>query len=201
MSDSYYHIAAPLLHEVRIKRSRFIGLLEPVADREAAEARLEAIRAERHDATHNCFAWRITPDESRFSDDGEPSGTAGRPILAMLEKYALQRALLVVTRYFGGVKLGTGGLIRAYSLCAEETIERAVLKKVIPHHVFFLRYPYTLTRQIDYLVSRHHGRLVDPEFAADVRARAEIPVDSSDAFHRELVAAGGGQVHIGEDGW
>ena len=118
--DYYLTIQETSGAEIKIKGSRFIGIISPVADKVNAEKILIEIRKEFRNATHNCFAYRINSQEFRYSDDGEPSGTAGRPILSMIDKYQLQRVVLVVTRYFGGTKLGTGGLIRAYSQSADK---------------------------------------------------------------------------------
>lgn len=129
MDDSYYTIDQPARIEIKRKGSRFIGeaiLVE--TDKEAIE-QLEQIRKREHAATHHCYAWRVGLDwgEIRFkySDDGEPSGSAGRPIYDVLFGHELTNLLLVVTRYYGGVKLGTGGLVRAYGDAATVALDRA----------------------------------------------------------------------------
>ena len=113
-----------------IKGSRFIGHAAPVGDAEAASRFIAEIRAGDPSATHHCWAWQIHGDLWRYSDDGEPSGTAGRPILAAIRGRDLVRTAVVVTRYYGGVKLGTGGLIRAYGGAAAGVLESA---SVIPY--------------------------------------------------------------------
>ncbi len=130
MIDVYQTVAAASSAEVKIERSRFVGNIVPLDSRETAQLRYEELRARFHDATHNCFAWRIGIEnqiESKYSDDGEPSGTAGRPILDAINSAQLTKVLVVVTRYFGGVKLGTGGLARAYREAAETTIAAATI--------------------------------------------------------------------------
>ncbi len=106
-----------------VKGSKFISSLIPVNSKEEAEKKLEAIRKHYHDATHNCFAYRIYPDIERYSDDGEPSNTAGKPIMSVIKGNKLFNVLVVVTRYFGGTKLGVGGLIKAYSESAKNVVE------------------------------------------------------------------------------
>ncbi|HQU71332.1 MAG TPA: YigZ family protein [Calditrichia bacterium] len=187
-------------HEIKIKRSGFIGHLSPAPEREAAENFIERCRKDHHSATHNCFAYRIDAQTTRFSDDGEPSGTAGRPILQMLEKYQLIQSALVVTRYFGGVKLGTGGLIRAYGQCAEETIRKAALLPFIREQRIELRYPYALTRQVAYWVDKHQGRFADGDFAAEVKAVVLLPAANAASFLAQLMAIGNGQIsHLNKE--
>ena len=113
--DKYYTIKAAKRTEIKIKGSKFIGSAIPVNTKEEALNKLQDIRSEFYDATHNCFAWQIGHDKNdfRFSDDGEPSGSAGKPILQAIEKFNISNVLVVVTRFFGGTKLGVGGRITA----------------------------------------------------------------------------------------
>jgi len=110
--------AEPAHAQFTVKGSKFIAAVIPVSDEEEAKAQLTAIRKKYHDATHNCYAWRIHPENEKASDDGEPSGSAGKPILQVLKGSRLTNTLVVVTRYFGGTKLGIGGLVRAYGEAA-----------------------------------------------------------------------------------
>ena len=116
-------------YEEEIKKSRFIVKAAGVASPEEARAYLERIREAR--ATHNCWAYRIG-QSYRFSDDGEPGGTAGKPILNAIEKQDVDGVVVVVIRYFGGIKLGAGGLARAYGGCAAKCLQRAQLKRIVP---------------------------------------------------------------------
>jgi uncharacterized YigZ family protein len=192
----YFIIEQPVRHETRIKRSVFIGSLSPVADAGIAEAGLHEIRDEFHDASHNCYAYRIDKNKFRFSDDGEPSGTAGMPILKTIDKYNLLQSLLVVTRYFGGIKLGTGGLLRAYSQCAEETIQKIRLKKFIRYQQMSIHYPYNFTRQVHYIISKYEGIIDDSEFTSGVTSHIRIPGQHQKAFEIELLQSGTGQIQI-----
>lgn len=195
-AKEHFIISGPHRHELKIKRSVFIGSISPVAGRDEAETFLETIRGQFHDATHNCFAYRIDEAEFRFSDDGEPSGTAGKPILAMIDKYSLLQVALVVTRYYGGIKLGTGGLIRAYSQCAEETVQKCKLKKFVRYHFLKIQYPYNLTRQIHYVTAKHQGIIDTSTFDTAVSSVVKIPAQQQQAFERELLQTGEGQVQI-----
>lgn len=140
-NDRYFTIAKPLRTEIKIKGSKFIASVSSVSDKTSALEFLEAIRSEFFDATHNCFAYRIGFDgmEFRSSDDGEPSGSAGKPILFTLKKFDYSDIIVVVTRYFGGTKLGVGGLARAYSGSAADVLakcERNIIPRTIPVKVF-----------------------------------------------------------------
>ncbi|MCA9739293.1 MAG: YigZ family protein, partial [Gemmatimonadetes bacterium] len=128
MADGDVTVARAVRVEIpRIKGSRFIADLVPVSDAAQADAAVDAARAAFPDARHHCFAWRVGArgDTFRFGDDGEPAGSAGRPILQHLEGLDVTDAVLVVTRYFGGTKLGVGGLIRAYGGAAAAALEAA----------------------------------------------------------------------------
>lgn len=139
--DKYYTIKAPKRAEIKIKGSKFIGTAIMTPDREDAEAAIETIRKEFHDATHNCFAYRIGHSGLifRYSDDGEPNGSAGKPILFAIKKFGYSDVSVVVTRYYGGTKLGVGGLARAYGEAAEaalELCEKKVIHRTTPVKVF-----------------------------------------------------------------
>jgi uncharacterized YigZ family protein len=200
MSDSeIYTVSRSYSHSVRIKRSRFIGTLLPADSRESAEEAVARLRESYHDATHNCYAYKIDDQQCRYSDDGEPSGTAGKPILSMLEKYQLWRVILVVTRYFGGVKLGTGGLIRAYSQCAEETIENSRPEKLVRYQHYRLDYPYTLSRNIQYLFTKYDGIVDDSRFTDAISASIRVPLMQAEAFAAEVQSLSHDQVVLKAD--
>ena len=124
--DYYFTIKDVQRAEIKIKSSKFIATVSSVNSLDNAIDFLSKIRAEFFDATHNCFAYRIGWDGSTFraSDDGEPSGSAGKPILFSIQKFDVSDVIVVVTRYFGGTKLGVGGLVRAYSDAAELALEK-----------------------------------------------------------------------------
>lgn len=136
--------AGPALYSFKEKRSEFIAALFPAAAGDEARAALDSVRKEHHGAAHNCPAWRVGyPDVEEFcSDDGEPGGTAGRPILGALQKAGLFNSILIVTRYFGGVKLGVRGLIDAYGAAAAGAVARAAVETVLPFKKLELRCGY-----------------------------------------------------------
>ena len=128
MPDRYRTLRRPILAEPpKTKGSRFIGEAFPATTEAAATAHLHAVRKREHAATHHCWAWRLSPDGSqfRYSDDGEPNGSAGAPIYRQIEGRDLTDVLVVVTRYYGGTKLGTGGLLRAYGDAAALVLDEA----------------------------------------------------------------------------
>lgn len=130
--DYYLTIAGPKREEIKIEKSKFIASVAPVKTNQEAKMFLEQIKSEFHDARHNCYAYQIGPEslEYKSSDDGEPNGTAGLPILFALKKSGFSDIILVVTRYFGGVKLGKGGLSRAYSEAANIVLEKCTPKQI-----------------------------------------------------------------------
>lgn len=130
--DTYFTVNEECRAEISVKSSTFIATCTPVVSRERALERLTQIRSEFFDATHNCYAYRLGINglDFRFSDDGEPNSTAGKPILFMLQKYDISDTLVIVTRYYGGTKLGVGGLSRAYADAAEHVLRQCVKKPV-----------------------------------------------------------------------
>ena len=194
--DYYLTIQDTSRAEIKIKGSRFIGTISPVVDKANAEQILIEIRKEFHNATHNCFAYRINAQEFRYSDDGEPSGTAGRPVLSMIDKHQLQRTVLVVTRYFGGTKLGTGGLIRAYSQSAESVIFQANISKKYNYIKLTIEYPFEMVSKVQQLRHRYHARIKETATTGGMKGHLEILPSKIAAFKKELLAYGTGKVQI-----
>ena len=128
MNDTYHTVTAPATGQYKEKGSRFIALLYPVKDEDEIKELLASIKKEHHSARHHCYAWRLGEEDirERANDDGEPSSTAGKPILGQLVNHDLTNVLLVVVRYFGGVLLGVSGLIHAYREAAKEAIGNAI---------------------------------------------------------------------------
>ena len=160
--------------EVRDRGSRFLALLRPATDRPSAGRALETVAAELPDATHHCWASRTGwPPEERSSDGGEPSGTAGVPILQVLRGAELSDAVLVVARWFGGTKLGKGGLARAYAAAAREAVERAqgegVIGRRVPTAALAVELPYERLGAVKRLVRPPAVELVEEEYGATVR--------------------------------
>ena len=132
MADFYFTIEQRKQAEIKINKSRFIATAIPVKNTDEAKEEYDKIKKQYHDASHNCWAWKFGENglDFRYSDDGEPKGSAGKPILFTISKYDVSDILLVVTRFFGGKKLGVGGLVRAYSDAAEECLKLCEKKQI-----------------------------------------------------------------------
>lgn len=143
-SDVFYSIKAPSQGLYREKGSRFIAFAYPVTDTEEIKEIIDRIRKEHHDARHHCYAYMLGSDRLtwRINDDGEPSGTAGKPILGQINSAGLTDILIVVTRYFGGTLLGVSGLINAYKTAAADAIHNAVIAELTVQEHYELRFPY-----------------------------------------------------------
>ena len=183
--------------EMRVKNSRFIATIGPAFSVDEAKAFIVAIGERFADATHNVPAYVIGHGArtiAHCSDDGEPSGTAGRPALAVLQGSGLGDAALVVTRYFGGTRLGTGGLVRAYGDSARAAIDGVPrAHKVLTHTVVF-SLPYSLFEQARLLVAAHQGQILDESFAAAVTLRARFAVHHFPPFQAALQELSNGAV-------
>jgi uncharacterized YigZ family protein len=173
----------------------------PVETEEEAGAFVERISRKRFDATHNCFAYRVgLSDEaiSRFSDAGEPSGTAGRPILEAITGRGLTDTVVVVTRYYGGTKLGTGGLARAYRDCALAALEKAGSVKRYLTVDFRCQFPYPLTREVEGLIRKHGGQVLEGEYGETVEMSVRIRKSLAQQFQEEMEILGKGEVLVKE---
>ena len=189
MSDGYLLPAEEIRRELTVSNSRFIASLAPVSSVDEAKAFVAHIRKEFADATHNVPAYLIGGGNSvteYCSDDGEPSGTAGRPVLAVLRGSGLGDVGVVVTRYFGGTLLGKGGLVRAYTEATQLVIRAVPRARRIPVHLAMLALPYPLLERVRLLVPRYHGEITDETFAADVTMTLRFPVDEFSAFQAAL---------------
>ncbi|MBN1450399.1 MAG: YigZ family protein [Anaerolineales bacterium] len=189
MSDTYLLPAEEVRRELTVSNSRFIASLAPVSRADEAKAFVARIRKEFADATHNVPAYIIGGGNSiteYCSDDGEPSGTAGRPALAVLHGSGLGDVAVVVTRYFGGALLGKGGLVRAYTNATKLVVEAVPRARRIPVHLALLALPYPFLERVRLLVARHNGEITDENFAADVIMTLRFPVEEFPAFQVAL---------------
>lgn len=168
--------------EVVEKRSRFIGSIVPVATEEEARAHIEAVKKRHRDARHNCWCYRLEGGAERYSDDGEPQGTAGVPMLSVFQKADVTNLCCVVTRYFGGVLLGAGGLVRAYSQTARDAMDAAGVGKMQPWTRLSLSAPYPLLEQLKLLCSQCSGTVEDVQYADQVSLSLLFPSEQVDAF-------------------
>ena len=186
------------LSELRLEHvvlnSRFIATLAPAFSIDEARAFMSRIRHEFADASHNVPVYIIGGGNTvteYFSDDGEPSGTSGKPALAVLRGSGLGDAALVVTRYFGGTLLGTGGLVKAYTESAQLVVNAVGRGQRISVHVVMLAIPYNLLERVRLLTARHRGEILGEDFAGDITMTLQFPVDEFDEFQhgmRELSA-------------
>jgi uncharacterized YigZ family protein len=193
-TDSYYTIQQRERTSIKVRGSEFIATVIPVTSKDQALKELESLRSEFWDATHNCFAYRIGKGglEFRTSDDGEPSGSAGKPILFVLHKYDVSDILMVITRYYGGTKLGVGGLARAYSDSSSAVLELCV------------KIPVYSTKDIKVLCTYEDVDIVrriidsyainsDSEYRDAVEFIARIPESQCEIFMNEIISATSGR--------
>lgn len=176
---SYLTVAREATVEIKIERSLFIGHTREVESEDAAREFVAGIQAAHRQATHNCFAYRVglgKQEVTYYSDAGEPSGTAGRPILGAITSLGLTNVAVVVTRYFGGKKLGVRGLIEAYGQTARRVLEEAgSVKRVITREID-LTCSYAELDRLLYLVHSHGGSVVTAEYGGDVRLKIVVPL-------------------------
>lgn len=199
MREEFRTIAEPLRHEIeRIKGSRFIAGIAPVRTADEARVCVAGARSRFHDARHHCWAYRLGDDGDLFrsSDDGEPSSSAGRPILNQIEGHDLTDIVVVVTRYFGGTKLGVGGLARAYGTAAAEALERAKIRIVTVTRAFTIDYPYEYSGEVQRLLSLEGISPLLAEYGAAVRVRIAVPVGRVDEFLVRLRDATSGRASV-----
>ncbi|HWQ57392.1 MAG TPA: YigZ family protein [Clostridia bacterium] len=193
--DRYVTVKNESFCESVISRSRFISQCFPVESEEEALARLAEVRSNYPDASHTCYAYRVGArgETARFSDAGEPSGTAGMPIFEVLRTNEVTYALCAVTRYFGGVLLGTGGLARAYGGGAAEALRLAGRVERVPAILFDLRMDYARFAALEgYL--RKAARIDGVDYGADVLARAAVPDGEAEAFAARVTELSFGRV-------
>lgn len=197
------------LHEIRdewlVLNSRFIATLTPVFDLDAARAFLTRMRAEFPDASHHVLAYIIGGGNTVMeycSDDGEPSGTAGKPALAVLRGSGMGDVALVIVRYFGGTKLGTGGLVRAYTESAQLVCRAVPRARQVMTQTLLLAFPYSLLERIRLLARNGGGEILDEDFAADITMTLCFPQEKVQTFQDALreLSAGSLQAEIMESG-
>lgn len=180
--QNYKTIAETGSHEKIIKKSRFIAHVAQTFSEDEAKAFIQQIREQESGATHNCTAFIVMENVliERMSDDGEPSGTAGSPILNVLQQQEMQNVTVVVTRYFGGIKLGAGGLIRAYSSTTAEAIKQIGLVENRIQQGFELTIPYHLFDKFENYAQNEKIVLEDKQFAADIKCQIYLDLDIVD---------------------
>lgn len=198
MDNIYRTIKSYGEDEIIIKKSRFIGYAKPIESEEEALEFIEEISKKHRDATHNVYAYVLGPDSNiqRFNDDGEPSGTAGIPILEVIKKEELRNVVVVVTRYFGGIKLGGGGLIRAYTKGGKIGLDGAKIVDMVLHRRIGIRIDYTLYGRLEnYLLSE--GYIIENSiFDEGVNLELYIRFDDIESFENAMVEISSGTCEI-----
>ena len=198
----YYIPTGPSETEFVEKRSRFIGHVWRVESEEEARARIEEMKKRYHDARHNCWCYLIREGGIvRYSDDGEPQGTAGQPMLGVFQKEDITNICCVVTRYFGGILLGAGGLVRAYTRSAKDALDAAGVSVVRRWVDVAVPCPYSFFERVKLEVEAMNGVLGETEYAADVTVHALLPEEAAEGFRSritELTAGGSAARVVGE---
>jgi uncharacterized YigZ family protein len=195
--SSYFIPLNELRREQTVVNSRFIATLAPAFSSEEARAFIARIKKEFADASHNVPAYIIGGGNTvteYFSDDGEPSGTAGRPALTVLRGSGLGDVVVVVTRYFGGTLLGSGGLVRAYTESTQLVVNAVGRGRRVPVQVALLAIPYNLLERLRLLVTRQGGEVLGEDYATDITLTIRCPTDSFDVFQNELRELSGGKL-------
>ena len=197
----YYIPTGPSETEFVEKRSRFLGHVWPVDSEEEARARIEETKKKHYDARHNCWCYLLRDGPVRYSDDGEPQGTAGQPMLNVFQREGVVNVCCVVTRYFGGILLGAGGLVRAYTQSAKDALDAAGISVVRRWVEVTVPCPYSFFERLKLEVEALGGVLGEVEYAADVTVRALLPEGAVEPFSvrvTELTAGGAACAVSGE---
>lgn len=176
------------------KKSRFIGRVWPAETEEEALAHIGAMKKQHSDATHNCWAYILRDGAVRFSDDGEPGGTAGMPILQVLQREELYNVVCVVTRYFGGILLGSGGLVRAYTKGAKLAADAAGKSVKRVWERLYVPCPYALYERVKLEIAAWGGILQEPQFGAEVELEVLLPKAVAQPFLDRLTDLSAGRV-------
>ena len=202
VNGEYLSVAAEAEAEFTEKRSRFIGRIKPVESESCAKEFVESVRAAHREANHHVYAFIIgaASEIQRSNDDGEPAGTAGRPVLEALKQAGLQNVALVVTRYFGGTLLGAGGLARAYGRAAGLAIGLAKPVRCLPSLLISLHFAYDMIGRAESLLALSGAVIRDKSFAGDVCYLAVVPISRLKKLEQGLAEAGNGAIRLQDMG-
>ncbi len=177
------------------KRSRFIGYIKPVTTKDEAVEFINSIKSKHWDATHNVYAYVLRDGQTRrYSDDGEPQGTAGMPVLDVLLKENVTDCVVVATRYFGGILLGGGGLVRAYSHTAKIAVDAGGVVTMSLCSIMSVECDYNFYGKMNSLVPEFGGMVDDTDFGENVRMKFRIPSENESAFRKKLTDSSFGKV-------
>jgi len=195
--DHFFEPVGTCQHQLKVKASRFIAELFPVKNEDEIQSYLNAVKKREYTANHHCFAWRLGLGDQevwRVNDDGEPAGTAGKPIYLVLSGAEITNVLAVVTRYFGGTKLGKGGLIHAYGGVVREALPLLKKKAYIQHTTLECHCNFELANLVYRLIDTYGASLKDQNYADGVTIKLLIKSDQADAFAWELHELSNGQI-------
>jgi uncharacterized YigZ family protein len=203
-SEKLLRVAGEGLVEILVRKSRFLGVALPCEGEATATTDLERLRALHPKANHHVYAWRHQDLETRlmrhrFDDDGEPGGTAGRPVLAALEGRQIGAGLVVVIRYFGGIKLGAGGLVRAYGEAAGKALAAAALQPIVRTCVLTVRLPFAHVPWLERAAAREGLAIVSRAFEADATIALAVPEERRPSLAREIIDQTGGAARIEDE--
>jgi len=201
LPDNYFTLGETSEVETKVQRSRFIALAGPAVDEASAKLFIAQVKKRFHDCRHVCHAWHLglAPDtvENR-NDDGEPSGTAGEPILMAIRRSGLTNVVVAVVRYFGGIKLGTGGLGRAYGGAADLVLEGATPREVLLGRQFLLHFPYPRRKTVEHLLLQQRGKTISEQYGAEIDWRIWLPHSTWQGFEKALTEATAGELSLME---
>lgn len=187
---TYQTPSAPCEALYEIKKSEFLAFAYPISTRESAMAYVQELRARYPDARHHCYGYILgdphNTTSAGFDDDGEPNGTAGRPILAVLQHKGIGNCIIIVVRYFGGIKLGAGGLTRAYATAAQMAVDAMTLETFLPKASIKLQTTFAHEAQLRYLIAKAGGEILQVDYDANVRITAELESGALAAFVESL---------------
>ena len=192
----YYIPAGPGEAEFVEKRSSFLGHVRMVETEEEAKAFVQAVKKEHYDARHNCWCYAIKDGPTRYSDDGEPQGTAGVPMLEVFQRQGVTNFVCVVTRYFGGFLLGAGGLLRAYTKSAKDALDAAGIAVVRRWVEVGVSCSYSMFERLKLETEAYSGIISEIEYGADVTIYALIPEELPDAFAARIFDLTAGKVTV-----
>jgi len=197
-TDSYLVLDTPASAEIKIKGSRFIAEAVPVSSVAEAEANLQVIKKRDYDATHHCSAYKIGPEGTvfRYNDDGEPNSSAGLPIFRQIEGRNLTDTLVVVTRYYGGTKLGTGGLVRAYGDAAAAALDAASTREIIPRTHVSISFAYDDTSPAMHTLGQFDVLVEDTTYSDITEMRLAVRSSEIEAFEQALIEALAGRAQF-----
>ncbi len=185
-----------LKREIEIKKSRFIGIGCPISSPEEARVILKDLKKEYPDSRHICYAfvWGKNSTHMGMSDDGEPNGTAGRPMLEVVKGSGYENILVAAVRYFGGIKLGTGGLVKAYTEITQLIIKNIAVEEYVEQIELYISLPYTLYEPIKKIINIFAGQINSEEFLSDIELKFSLPKNTEVEFNKKITDVSKGSI-------